>query len=95
MAEPPAASRRATVWWPAVVGLEEVLDAATATAVAADHGTPLPPPLCIRELTSILRRIASDVSSGARPAQSPAAPPAPKCPGPVTDAVLRVRAALA
>jgi uncharacterized membrane protein YccC len=33
MSEPPAISRRASAWWPAVVGLEDVMDAVTAAAV--------------------------------------------------------------
>ncbi len=93
LSEPPAAGRRATVWWPAVVGLEQLMDTVTATAVAADHDAPLPPPTCIQELTGILRRIAADVRSGTQHPE-PAAPPAPRCAGPVTDAVLRVQAAL-
>lgn len=95
LAEPPAASRRATVWWPAVVGLEQVMDAATATVVAADHGAPLPSPACVQELTGILRRIASDVVSGTSPPQQPAAPSAANCTGPVADAVRRVQASFA
>jgi hypothetical protein len=90
--EPPAASRRATLWWPAVVGLEQVMDTVTAAAVAADHGAPLPQPECLRELTRILRNLASGASTP-RPPQ-PAAPPSAACAGPVTDAVLRVQAAL-
>ena len=38
MSEPPSISRRATAWWPAVVGLEQVMDAVTATAVAVSRG---------------------------------------------------------
>lgn len=52
MSEPRGASRRATLWWPAVVGLEQVMDAATATAVGADHGAPLPPSACVQELAA-------------------------------------------
>ena len=44
MSEPQAISRQATAWWPAVVGLDEVMDAVTATAVAVDHGAPAPSP---------------------------------------------------
>jgi hypothetical protein len=31
MSEPAAVSRRASAWWPAIVALDEVADAATAT----------------------------------------------------------------
>jgi len=34
MAEPPSISRRATAWYPALVGLERVMDATTATALS-------------------------------------------------------------
>jgi uncharacterized membrane protein YccC len=95
LAEPPAASRRATMWWPAVVGLEQVMDAATATVVVADHGAPLPSAACVQELAGILRRIASDVVSGTPPPQPPAAPSAATCTGPVADAVRRVQASFA
>ena len=47
--EPPALSRRATTWWPAVVGLGQALDVITAAAVAADHGAALPAPGSVRE----------------------------------------------
>ncbi len=94
MSEPPAASRRATLWWPAVVGLEQVMDTVTAAVVAADHGAPLPPAACVQQLTGILRAVASDAPDGAR-APQPGLAPGPQCAGPITDAVLRVRAALA
>src|ERR1700693_349582 len=38
MSEPPSISRSATAWWPAAVGLEQVLDAATAVALAVSRG---------------------------------------------------------
>jgi uncharacterized membrane protein YccC len=38
MSEPVAVSRRASAWWPAVVGLEDVMDAATATALEVSRG---------------------------------------------------------
>jgi hypothetical protein len=68
------------------------MDTVTAAAVAADHGAPLPQPECLRELTCILRNLASGASTP-RPPQ-PAAQPSAACAGPVTDAVLRVQAAL-
>src|ERR1700685_1560530 len=43
MSEPAPASRRAAAWWPAVVGLEEVMDAVTSTVVAIGRGEPVPP----------------------------------------------------
>ena len=38
ISEPPSISRRAAAWWPAVVGLEQVMDAVTSTAVAVRRG---------------------------------------------------------
>jgi uncharacterized membrane protein YccC len=42
MSEPPSISRRATAWWPAAVGLEQVLDAATAVSLAVSRGASVP-----------------------------------------------------
>jgi uncharacterized membrane protein YccC len=42
MSEPPSISRSATAWWPATVGLEQVLDAATAVALAVGRGARVP-----------------------------------------------------
>src|ERR1019366_1731653 len=43
MSEPPSISRRATAWWPATVGLEQVMDAVTSVALAVSHGARVPP----------------------------------------------------
>jgi hypothetical protein len=83
---------RATVWWPAVAALEEVMDAITAAAVAADHGMPPSPPQQIRELIAVLQGIADAERSGVPP--QPARLAADENPGPVADAVRRVPAAL-
>jgi uncharacterized membrane protein YccC len=40
MSEPPAISRRAAAWWPAVIGLEQVMDAITAAGLAVSRGRP-------------------------------------------------------
>jgi uncharacterized membrane protein YccC len=91
LSEPPAASRDATVWWPAVAALEEVVDAVTAAAVAADHGVPPPPPQRVRELIATLEGIAAAEGSGSTPPR-PAGPAGGD--NPVADAVHRVQAAL-
>jgi uncharacterized membrane protein YccC len=91
LSEPPAASRDATVWWPAVAALEEVVDAVTAAAVAADHGVPPPPPQRARELIATLDGIAAAERSGSTPPR-PAGPADGE--NPVADAVHRVQAAL-
>jgi uncharacterized membrane protein YccC len=93
LSEPPAVSRRATVWWPAVAALEEVVDAVTAAAVAFDHGVPAPPPEQVAELVGELQGIADAERSGATPAR-PAPPAAEEISGPIADAVHRVRAVL-
>jgi len=94
MSEPPALSRRATVWWPALVGLEQVMDTVTATALADEHGTPPPAPGAVRQLTGVLDRMASSVRNGTAP---PAAEELPddEALAPVTDAVRSVQAVLA
>jgi len=93
LSEPPAVSRRATAWWPAVAALEDVVDAVTAAAVAAGHGAPPPPPQQVRELIAALVGIADAERSGVTPPQ-PAHLAAEEIPGPVADAVRRVQAAL-
>ena len=55
MSEPPSISRRATAWWPAVVALEQVMDAVTATAVAVSRGATVPPD-GVRRLSEALQR---------------------------------------
>jgi uncharacterized membrane protein YccC len=67
MSEPPVASRQATAWWPALVGLEEVVDAVTATAVAIGHGAHVPSPAAVRALTAALGAVAGAVADGAPP----------------------------
>jgi uncharacterized membrane protein YccC len=67
MSQPGALGRRATAWWPAVVGLELVVDAVTAVAVAADRGAPAPSPDSVRRLTGVLDRVAASVRDGSRP----------------------------
>ena len=47
LSEPTPVSRRASAWWPAVVGLEEVMDAVTATAVALGRGAQPPSPASV------------------------------------------------
>jgi uncharacterized membrane protein YccC len=67
MAEPRAISRRATAWWPAVVGLEAVADAITATAVAISRGAPAPRPAAVAQLATALDTVADAVQAGEQP----------------------------
>ena len=43
MSEPPSISRSATAWYPALVGLESVLDAVTSVSLAVGRGATVPP----------------------------------------------------
>jgi uncharacterized membrane protein YccC len=42
MSEPPSISRSATAWWPALVGLESVLDAVASVSLAVSRGATVP-----------------------------------------------------
>jgi uncharacterized membrane protein YccC len=86
MAEPWAVSRRATAWWPALVGLDRVVDAVTATAVAISHGVPAPSPRAVQQLTSVLDKVADAVQAGVAPS-GPFNLPSDEVLQPVTDAV--------
>ena len=93
MSEPPAASRRATAWYPALVGLEELMDAVTAAAVAISHGAPAPSPGAVRQVTAALDAVADAVQAGV-------APPATDLPSdealrPVTETVRSILSVLA
>ena len=67
MSQPRALGRLATAWWPAVAGLEQVMDTATRAAVAVDHGAPAPSAGDVRQLTAALGQIAGTVRDGTRP----------------------------
>ena len=93
MSEPAAANRRASAWWPALVGLEEVLDAVTAAAVAISRGGPVPSAAAARQLSAVLGAAASTVKGAA------CKPVVPQLPTdeplePVTEAVHAVLAVL-
>jgi len=94
MSEPRAVSRRATAWWPAVVGLDEVMDAVTATAVAIEHGAPAPSPGAVTELATALDSVATAVRAGVPPSSPPELPPDEPL-RPVTEAVRAVLGVLA
>jgi hypothetical protein len=63
MSEPPAMSRRASAWWPAVVALEQVMDAVTATATAVSRGARVPEPE-VRQLAAALRAVSEAAANG-------------------------------
>jgi uncharacterized membrane protein YccC len=89
MSEPQPVSRRATAWWPAVVGLDEVMDAVTATAVAVDHGAPAPAPDAVARLAAALGSVAAAVEAGVAPSGPPELPSDEPL-QPVTEAVRAV-----
>ena len=67
MSEPAAVSRRATAWWPAVVALEEVVDAVTATVVAIGNGAPAPAATSVHALTGTLLAVADAIETDTPP----------------------------
>ena len=93
MSEPAPVSRRATAWWPAEVGLEEVMDATTGLVVAIGRGTAPPGAKAVHQLTGTLRAVADAINAGTPPAISGELPDDPTL-MPVTDAVRSVLAVL-
>jgi uncharacterized membrane protein YccC len=85
MSEPPAISRRATAWWPAVIALEQVMDAITATALAVSRGAQVPPS-GVRQLCDALRAVSEAAATGSALAEAPELPDDETL-RPVTDAV--------
>jgi hypothetical protein len=73
MSEPPSISRRATAWWPAVVALEQVMDAVTSTALAVSQGASVPPS-GVAMLSAALREVSEAVSAGTGLAAPPPLP---------------------
>jgi len=93
MSEPTAISRRATAWYPAVVGLDEVMDAITTTTVAVSRGAPKPSPESVRRLSGTLRAVAEAIVAQVAPADLGDLPIDPEL-QPVTAAVRSVLAVL-
>jgi uncharacterized membrane protein YccC len=75
MSEPPAISRRAAAWWPAVVGLEQVMDAITAAGLAVSRrpGNAVPPD-DVRRLGDALRAVSEAARTGTEVTQVPGLP---------------------
>jgi uncharacterized membrane protein YccC len=63
MAEPPSISRPAAAWWPAVVGLEQVMDAVTGTALAVSRGARVPPS-GVQQLSAALNAVSEAAEAG-------------------------------
>jgi len=94
MSEPTAVSRRATAWWPAVVALEEVMDAVTATVVAIGRGTTVPSAASVHALTGKLQAVADAIETSTRPRVAGPLPDDPELEA-VTAAVRSVLSVLA
>jgi uncharacterized membrane protein YccC len=89
MSEPRAVSRRASAWWPALAGLEEVVEAVTASMVAIGQGAPAPDPAAVRRLTATLGRVADAMQGRVAPPPE-AGLPSDEALKPVTEAVRAV-----
>jgi uncharacterized membrane protein YccC len=92
MSEPEPVSRRASVWWPAVVGLEELTDAITRDYLAISHGAPVPRPQSVHQIAGTLTAVADAMEAGLPPVAGPL-PDDPEL-APLTDAVRSVLSAL-
>ena len=93
MSEPTAISRRASAWWPALVGLSEVMDAVTATAVAIGRGAAPPSAAAVHQVSGALRAVADAIETGTVPRPGGSLPADPQL-EPVTDAVRSVLSTL-
>lgn len=92
MSEPAAVSRRASAWWPAIVALDAVVDAVTATGVAIRRGAPAPSPEAVHQLTEALSAVAGAFEANVAPQVGEL--PDDEVLKPVTDAVRPVLSAL-
>jgi hypothetical protein len=79
LAEPASVRRRITRMcpYPAIADLEQLLDAATASAVATERGAPTPPATEVDQLASELDYIADAIRCGQTLAQSQPLPTRP------------------
>jgi uncharacterized membrane protein YccC len=65
MSEPPRVSRPAAAWWPAVIGLEQVMDAITAAGLAVGHSQGKAVPADgVQRLGDALRAISTAAGTG-------------------------------
>ena len=93
MSEPPSTSRGATAWWPALVGLEQVLDAVTAVSVEVRRGAGVPS-AGVAQLCAALRAI-SEAVSGGTPLPAAVELPEDEALKPITEAVRALLGVLA
>ena len=93
MSEPPSISRSATAWWPATVGLEQVLDAVTAVSLAVSRGASVPDS-GVRLLCQALTAV-SEAASAGTPLPASLELPDDETLKPVTEAVRALLGVLA
>jgi uncharacterized membrane protein YccC len=93
MSEPPSISRSARAWWPAAVGLEQVLDAVTAVALAVGRGARVPAD-GVRQLCEALDAVNRAASDGT-PVPASLELPDDETLQPVTEAVRALLGVLA
>jgi uncharacterized membrane protein YccC len=93
MAEPPSVSRRAARLWPALIGLEHVMDTVIATSVEAEQDGWRPSAAERNQLVTALRAMADSIRAGRPPAAKPL--PYREELRPVADAIRDVQRLLA
>jgi uncharacterized membrane protein YccC len=93
MSEPPSTSRGATAWWPALVGLEQVLDAVTAVSVEVRRGASVAS-AGVAQLCAALRAV-SEAVSGETPLPAAVELPEDEALKPITEAVRALLGVLA
>jgi len=93
MSEPPSTSRGATAWWPALVGLEQVLDAVTAVSVEVRRGASVTS-AGVAQLCAALRAV-SEAVSGGTPLPAAVELPEDEALKPITEAVRALLGVLA
>jgi Fusaric acid resistance protein-like len=93
MSEPPSTSHGATAWWPAMVGLEQVLDAVTAVSVAVNRGASVSSS-GVAQLYAALNAV-SEAASAGTPLPASVELPDDETLKPVTEAVRALLGVLA
>jgi len=93
MSEPPSISRSATAWYPALVGLESVLDAITSVSLAVGRGATVPP-AGVAQLCGALDAI-SEAAPAGKPVPAGLELPDDETLKPITEAVRALLGVLA
>jgi hypothetical protein len=93
MSEPPSISRSATAWYPALVGLESVLDAVTSVSLAIGRGATVPP-AGVSQLCNALDAISRAAPAG-KPVPAGLELPDDETLQPITEAVRALLGVLA